>query len=91
VNARFDPNLVFSGPFREAVDELARLLMSDLQTSREPVVKEMVRLTGIEAQDARLIRALATVYLYSPRHDLPLRAATSPCSSNEGKTPFSRA
>jgi hypothetical protein len=50
VNAEFDSNLVSSAYFQEALDWLAELLMSDLQTSREPVVKEMIRLTGIEGR-----------------------------------------
>jgi hypothetical protein len=33
-------------------------LMSDLQTSREPVAKDLIRLTGTEAEDALRIRHL---------------------------------
>jgi hypothetical protein len=78
LNAGSDLNLVFSAPFREAVAEIARLLLWDLKTSREPVVKEIVRLTGIEAQDARLIRALATEFLF----------ATSRCPASRGYEPL---
>jgi len=37
--------------------------MSDLQTSREPVIKELLPLTGDEIQDALRIRLLAACYL----------------------------
>jgi hypothetical protein len=72
VNAGFDINFVSSVYFKEATDSLAHLLMSDLQTSREPVVKDMIRLTGVEAEDALRIRFLAAVYL--------LRISRSPAS-----------
>jgi ribosomal protein S24E len=78
LNAGSDLNLLLSWPFREAVDEVAELLMSDLKTSREPVVKEIVRLTGIEAQDTRLVRGLATVYIF----------ATSRCPASRGYEPL---
>ena len=63
MNAGFDINLVSSVYFQEATDSLADLLKSDLQTSREPVVKDLIRLTGDEAEDALRIRSLAAVYL----------------------------
>jgi hypothetical protein len=63
VNVGFDINLVSSLYFKEATDSLADLLMSDLQTSPEPVVGDMIRLTGVEAEDALRIRFLAAIYL----------------------------
>ena len=63
MNAGFDVNLVSSVDFKEATESLAALLISDLQTSREPVVKDMICLTGDEAEDARRIRFLAAAYL----------------------------
>ena len=52
MNAGFDSNLLSSAHFQEALNSLAGLLMSDLQTSREPMVKELIPLTGREAEDA---------------------------------------
>jgi hypothetical protein len=49
--------------FQEALDSLVGLLMSDLRTSREPVVKDVISFTGGEAEDARRIRFLATAHL----------------------------
>lgn len=63
MNAGFDSNLLSSARFREALNWLAALLMSDLQISREPEVKGMIRLTGMEAEDALRIRFLAAAYL----------------------------
>jgi hypothetical protein len=71
VNAWFDPNLISSVYFREALDSLAGLLVSDLQSSREPVVKDMIRLTGAEAEDAIRIRFLAAVYLLNVSRSPP--------------------
>jgi hypothetical protein len=63
VRAGFDCDLVFSRLFQEALDSLVWLLMSDLRTSREPEVKNMIHLSGGEAEDACRIRILATVFL----------------------------
>jgi hypothetical protein len=63
VSAGFDTNFVSSMVFIEATDSLAALFMSDLRTSREPAVKDLIRLTGIEAEDALRIRFLAAVHL----------------------------
>jgi hypothetical protein len=71
VSAGFDSNLVCSGYFKEALDSLAGLFMSDLQTSREPVVKDIIHLTGAEAEDALRIRFLATVYLLNVSRSPP--------------------
>jgi hypothetical protein len=58
MNAGFASNLLSSSHFQEALDWLNGLLMSDLQTSREPVAKDLIRLTGTEAEDALRIRHL---------------------------------
>jgi hypothetical protein len=63
VNEGFDINFVSSVYFKEATDSLADLLMSDLHTSPEPEVKDMIRLSGDEAKDALRVRFLAAVYL----------------------------
>jgi hypothetical protein len=63
MNAGFASNLLSSAHFQEALDWLNGLLMSDLQTSREPVAKDLIRLTGTEAEDALRIRHLAAAYL----------------------------
>jgi hypothetical protein len=58
-----DVDLVFSPPFQEALNWLNKLWMSDLQTSREPVIKDMIPLRGDLLQDALRIRVLAVPYL----------------------------
>jgi hypothetical protein len=71
VNAGFDTNFVSSVVFKEATDSLAALFMSDLRTSREPAVKGMIHLTGVEAEDALRIRFLAAIYLLKASRSLP--------------------
>jgi hypothetical protein len=71
VSAGFDTNFVSSMVFIEATDSLAALFMSDLRTSREPAVKDLIRLTGIEAEDALRIRFLAAVHLLEISRSLP--------------------
>jgi hypothetical protein len=58
-----DLDLVSSQPFQEALNWLNKLLMSDLQTSREPVVKDLIRVSGDVVQDALRTRVLAVDYL----------------------------
>jgi hypothetical protein len=87
VNAEFDSNLVSSAYFQEALDWLAGLLMSDLQTSREPVVKEMIRLTGIEAEDALQIRHLAVAYLLNISRS-PASPGYEPLLIKRGENPL---
>jgi hypothetical protein len=87
VNAEFDSNLVSSAYFQEALDWLAGQLMSDLQTSREPVVKEMIRLTGIEAEDALQIRHLAVAYLLNISRS-PASPGYEPLLIKRGENPL---
>ena len=87
MNAGFDSDLVSSAYFQEALDWLARLLMSDLQTSREPVVKEMIRLTGSEAADALRIRLLASAYLLNISRS-PASAGYEPLLIKRGENPL---
>jgi hypothetical protein len=56
-------DLVSTAPFQEALNWLNRLLMSDVETSREPVVTGMIRLSGDGAKDALRTRLLAVTYL----------------------------
>jgi hypothetical protein len=58
-----DLDLVSTTPFQEALNWLNRLLMSDVQTSREPVVMGMIRLSGDGAKDVLRTRLLAVAYL----------------------------
>jgi hypothetical protein len=62
---------VSSAPFQEALNWLNRLLMSDLQTSREPVIKELLPLTGDEDRDALRIRHLGVGYLLNVSRSPP--------------------
>ena len=87
MNAEFDSNLVSSAYFQEALDWLAGLLMSDLQTSREPVVREMIRLTGIEAEDALQIRHLAVAYLLNISRS-PASPGYEPLLIKRGENPL---
>jgi hypothetical protein len=86
MNAGFDSNLIFSAYFHEALDWLAGLLMSDLQTSREPVVKDLIRLTGIEVEDARRVRLLATAFLLNTSR-LPASPGYEPLLIKRGENP----
>jgi hypothetical protein len=83
VKAEFDSNLIFS----EALDWLAGLLMSDLQTSREPVVKDMIRLTGSEVEDGRRLRLLATAFLLNTSR-LPASPGYEPLLIKRGENPL---
>jgi len=65
VNVEFDRGLISSACFQEALDWLAGLMLSDLQTSREPVVKDLLTLTGNLLQDALRIRYVAAAHLLS--------------------------
>jgi hypothetical protein len=81
VKAEFDSNLIFS----EALDWLAGLLMSDLH--REPVVKDMIRLTGSEVEDARRLRLLATAFLLNTSR-LPASPGYEPLLIKRGENPL---
>ncbi len=87
MNAEFDSNLIFSAYFHETLDWLAGLLMSDLQTSREPVVKGMIRLTGREVEDARRLRLLATAFLLNTSR-LPASPGYEPLLIKRGENPL---
>ena len=87
MNAGFDSNLLSSAHFQEALDSLAGLLMSDLQTSREPVVKELIRLTGIEAEDALQIRHSAAAYLLNISRS-PASPGYEPLLIKRGENPL---
>jgi hypothetical protein len=87
VDAGFDSNLVSSAHFQEALDGLAGLLMSDLQTSREPVAKEMIRLTGTEVEDARRLRLLATAFLLNISRS-PASPGYEPLLIKRGENPL---
>jgi hypothetical protein len=87
VNAGFDINLVSSVYFKEATDSLAELFMSDLETSQEPVVKDMIRLPGVEAEDAFRIRFLAADYLLKISR-LPASPGYEPLLINRGENPL---
>ncbi len=63
MNAVLDGDLVSSSHFQEALNWLTRLLVYDLRTSREPVVKDMIRLTGGEEEDVPRIQLLAAGFL----------------------------
>src|ERR1700687_5909709 len=61
--------------------------MSDLETSQEPVVKDMIRLPGVEAEDAFRIRFLAADYLLKISR-LPASPGYEPLLINRGENPL---
>ncbi|HZZ24066.1 MAG TPA: hypothetical protein VFE60_16460 [Roseiarcus sp.] len=87
MNAQVDSNLVSAAYFQDAINWLVGLLMSDLQTSREPVVKDMIRLTGNEAEDARRLRLLAVAYLLITSR-LPASPGYEPLLIKRGENPL---
>ena len=61
--------------------------MSDLQTSREPVVKELIPLTGREAEDALRIRHSAAAYLLNISRS-PASPGYEPLLIKRGENPL---
>jgi hypothetical protein len=71
LNTIFCGPLVPSAPFQETLDWLTRLFTSDLQTSREPVARNLLPITGESVRDSLKIRHATACYLLQIAHSAP--------------------